>query len=116
MSELLLSLQSFQSEVNKNDGVKKLTKNWNPRMIIQSSNSEEVYTLAIQESSISEIIAGEVASAHEIRIEGDAEILRDVFNGKTNPAEAVLNGEIAVYGEQSDQIKLDAISLVIWGL
>lgn len=116
MSNLLHSLQSFQLQVNKNDGVRKLTKNWNPKLIIQSSDSEEVYTVVIQDSTISEIIAGEASSEHEIRIEGEAEILRDVFNGTMNPAEAVLNGEMAVYGEQGDQIKLDAISLVIWGL
>lgn len=116
MSKLLTSLSNFQSEVNKNESVKKLTKDWNPRLIIQSSDSEEVYTLVIEESTIATITPGEHSANHEIRIEGDVEILQNVFMGKLNPAEAVLNGEMAVYGEQSDQIKLDAISLIIWGM
>lgn len=116
MSELLKSLQEFQQEVNTNENVHKLIKNWNPNFIIESSDTGEFYTLEVYDMRIKNILEGEVNSDHEIRIEGDDEILTAIFTGDLNPAEAVLNGELMVYGDQNDQLKLDAISLVIWGM
>jgi hypothetical protein len=42
--------------------------------------------------------------------------LEALFTGKLNPVEAHSNGILEVYGEPKDQVKLDAITLVLWNV
>lgn len=116
MTAIKHQLQAFQEKLNANQQIGKLINNWNPNIIIKALNSDEQYTMFVADGKISHIENGLFESAHEITIEGDSDILLKVFSGTTNPAEAVLDGELFVYGGDQDQIKLDALTLVIWGM
>ena len=114
---LLDSLRNFKEEVQQNENVHKLVKNWNPNIILETMDTEQIYTLQVRDCLIDQILNEEnEESNHIIRLEADEEILTTIFSGEMNPAEAVLNGELVVFGDAKDQIKLDAITLLIWGM
>lgn len=115
MSELHQILSSFADKVNANDKVGRLISNWNPNIILSTTDSEAVFTIIVRNARISDITVGEEASGHEIRMEAASDILRSIFTGRTNPATAVLTGDLAVFGEAADHIRLDAVSMLIWG-
>ena len=116
MSELFSCLVKFQNEVNTNESVVRLVKNWEPNIIIKSLNSEEIFTILIRDLKIESIVEEEQKSEHQILLEADEDILHSIFDGQTNPAEAALNGDLFVFGDQKDQIKLDAVTLLVWGM
>jgi putative sterol carrier protein len=116
MNQLRASLDNFQSKANANDNVHKLVKDWSPNIIIETMDTDESYTLLVRDERIAEILENQANSSHEIRLEGDTDVLQAIFYGDRNPAEAVLNGDLAVFGNPNDQIKLDAITLLIWGM
>jgi len=39
-----------------------------------------------------------------------------VFSGDYNPAHALIDGELAVFSNEKDKVKLEAITMVIWGM
>jgi hypothetical protein len=116
MSTLLESLENFKERVKENDNVHKLVQNWDRNIVVEAMDTESIYTLLIRNSTIETIIEDENEDESVIRLEADEDVLSTIFTGKLNPAEAVLNGELVVFGDPADQIKLDAITLLIWGM
>lgn len=116
MSTLRNTLDSFKDLVNNNEKVKLLFKNWNPNIVIEESLENQKFTMVIKDQGIQNVLEGAMPSDHQISIEAEEDVLIEVFSGESNPAEVVLDGQMAVYGSDSDQIKLDAISLIIWGM
>jgi hypothetical protein len=39
-----------------------------------------------------------------------------VFTGALNPVRANLDGELAVFASDRDNVKLDAVCMVLWGM
>ncbi|MEI6950396.1 hypothetical protein V9K67_24655 [Paraflavisolibacter sp. H34] len=113
---LIERLSSFRETVNGNHQVKKLLAGWEPNIIIETSDTAESYSLLIRDKAVAGVLEGKQEQKHQIVVEGDEDILDQVFSGSLNPAEAVLDGQIAVYGNDKDQLKLDALCLVIWGM
>ena len=48
-------------------------------------------------------------------LRGGSDVLQAVFSGTRSPLGAYTDGELEVYGNPKDQIKLDVIALVLWG-
>ncbi len=115
MSELHQVISSFADKVNANDKVGRLISNWNPNIILSATDRDAVFTLRVRDTKIQSVAVGEESARHEIRMEADGEVLRAIFTGQTNPATAVLTGDLAIFGEAADHIRLDAVSMLIWG-
>ncbi len=118
MKTLMSCLQNYQLEFNASDDLGKVLKNWNPHLEISTTDGSLRYSISIQDAKVIDISERSADSDkdHSIKIEGSEEILMEIFTGVTNPAEAVLNGDLFVFASDMDKIKLDAISLIIWGL
>ena len=110
------SLAQFQKTVNANLRLPPILKGWEPDIVLEPSDTSTPVVLQVRNAKIADIVDGSSAAPHVIRIQGTTDILRTIFDGTTNPSEALLDGGIAVVGSDKDQVKLDAISLVIWGL
>ena len=114
-TDLKQCLQKFKVKVNENDRIKKLIRGWNPAIIIEANDKQLFFTLLIENEKIFSIVDSKEEKNHQIHIQGSNNVLQSIFSGDLNPAEAVLDGKIAVFGDDKDQIKLDAISLILWG-
>ena len=114
MQPLITILKSFQEKANTTEKIKKLITGWNPNIIIRAMDTSDVYTFIVADLKISAILSGEINSDHQVTVEGNQDVLIEIFTGKVNPAQALLDGLIAVYGEQKDQVKLDIITMMLW--
>lgn len=109
-------LSHFQGDVNGNPRLKNLLKGWNPSVVLDALDTGRSFTLKLDEGCIADVETGKHERPHSILIQSTEEVLGRVFSGRLNPARAVLDGDLAVFGSDKDQVKLDAISLVLWGL
>ncbi|MCL8268332.1 SCP2 sterol-binding domain-containing protein [Leptospira weilii] len=116
-STILECLTLFQEKVNENPRMKTLLKNWNPIILVESNDLNDKYFLTIRDTKIVDIQNNYSEDInHLIHLRANSENIVSVFSGKLNPANAFLNGTLEVFAQEKDQIKLDAISLVLWGI
>jgi len=109
-------LSTFVQSVNTHPSVGKLLKGWEPLLTIEATDDGQRFHLRVQNSKVAEVGAADAETSHSILVRGESTVLRDVFSGTVNPAQAYLEGNLEVFGSDRDQIKLDAISLVLWGM
>jgi len=115
-SSLPECLRTFVQSVNTHPSIGKLLKGWEPLLLIEATDGGQQFNLQVQDSKLGEVGVGAADAPHSILVRGDSAVLRDVFSGALNPAQAYLEGSLEVFGSDRDQIKLDAISLVLWGM
>jgi len=118
-SGLLSSLYDFQKTFNENQRVKKLTKGWNRFLKAEATDTGEIYTVTVQDVAISAIEPGCTLAEDDenlITLQAAEEALVRIFIGKYNPAHALIDGALAVFSNERDKVKLEAIAMVIWGL
>ncbi len=113
---LLNSLLDFRDRVNENAKLKTFLKGWEPVISILTSDTGEAYSLVVKNETVTQVLLENMDHNHKIDVEGDETTLDQVFSGNLNPAEALLDGQLAIYGNEKDQLKLDAIALIIWGM
>ena len=109
-------LDTFRDSVNGHPRLQKLLVGWKPNILIEAVDTGEIFTLVVDGAEIHEVEKRALESDWLMRVEAEDEVLRDVFSGRRNPGEAYLDGDLAVFGSDKDQVKLDAITLVIWGM
>ena len=109
-------LGQFVAAVNDNPRIKKILKDWNPLVVLQTTDTDEQLHFRIAETTVSMPSPGDAEAPHRIVLQATEETLRSVFSGVVNPVQAHLAGELAVFATDRDNVKLDAICLVLWGL
>lgn len=108
------SIVRFVEDANGNAKVKKIISGWNPNIMVTSLDSDLAITVQVRGGELT-LMDGTHASAHAITLEARDEVLSRIFVGKTNPAEESIDGHLQVYGDARDQIKLDVLTMVLWG-
>jgi hypothetical protein len=116
MLPVLEALQRFRLKANASERVRRITATWHPTLFVECTDTGARYRLCIDGGAIAAIdrTYSEPDDA-ALLIRGDSGVLAAVFGGSIHPLHAYNDGELQVYGSQSDQVKLDAVSLVIWG-
>jgi putative sterol carrier protein len=109
-------LQKFKSLVNGNARARALIKSWNPDIVLQALDGTKAFSLTIRNEAVEKIEPGTSESSHQIGIRASEAMLISIFSGDVNPSTAFIDGELEVYGSDIDRLKLDALTLVIWGV
>ena len=112
-------LRDFQSRFNANEQVKKLVKGWDRSILIEATDSEAIFTVILQNLVITGVKAGDEGNADDdnlVHLQASEENLIKIFSGDYQPATALIDGELAVFSSEPDKVKLEAISIVIWGM
>ena len=93
-----------------------MLKDWRPEFFIQTADEAETFRIEFRDGQVEHVAkVGDEPGDGALLLRGDGTILDRVFNGTLSPLKAYTDGALEVYGSQKDQIKLDAIALVVWG-
>ena len=110
-------LRHFQDTFNNNERVQKLIKNWDRSVIVEATDTEAVLTMTIRNLAMTEVKAGAHPEGdNPVHLQAAQDSLIRIFSGDYNPAHALIDGELAVFSSEKDKIKLEAITMVIWGM
>jgi hypothetical protein len=115
MTPLGHALREFSVRVNGHSHVRALARKWQTSLYVQGLDSPECFRLVLEEGQIVKIEPTEPPTHDTLLLRGDTQVLESVFSGRLHPLSAYNEGQLEMYGPQADQIKLDAISLLIWG-
>ncbi|NTW05788.1 MAG: sterol carrier protein [Peptococcaceae bacterium] len=112
-NEITESLQAFAEEYSNNKRLKIMNKDWNRKILVLANDIESGHTLVLNEGELS-FTEGNVENP-DLTVISDSEILVDMFYGDITPAEPYLKGTLKIIGSEDDILRLDFISLLIWG-
>lgn len=111
--EITGSLNAFKDNFNKNDRLKVMNRDWDRVVVIKATDVESLHSLTIREGVVS-LIEG-ASENPDLTVISDSETLADIFYGDMTPTEPYNNGTLRIMGSEDDIIRLDFISLMIWG-
>jgi len=109
-------LADFQREVNRNERVRRLIQGWDRRIVVEPLDEDGPYTMVVRELEVAEVRPGLAEGDGVVHLQADALVLKRIFTGGYNPATAVLDGALAVFSDERDKVKLEAVAIVIWGI
>jgi hypothetical protein len=112
MSTLDESLQVFCQRVNSHPRMRSLLATWDRDIDVSPTDSDDLYRMRCRESLLS-VVAIEDREP-EIVMRAPKSMLTSVFSGDSNPAMLFLYGDLQVFATDRDQVKLDAIALILW--
>ena len=115
-ADLRSCLIDFQQRFNTNTRVKKLIKKWNRSVMLEALDSAVAYSFIVENQELTSIVPGLVERDPPIHLQADEEILIRIFSGDYNPSHALIDGVLAVYSDERDKVKLEAMAMVLWGL
>jgi putative sterol carrier protein len=112
-------LRAFQKTFNGNEQVKKLIKGWNRSLVLKATDTGAGLTVIVNDLMVTDVNEGardEDDDDETIHLQASEDTLVRIFSGDYNPANALIDGELAVFSSEKDKVKLEAISIVIWGM
>ena len=111
-------LDNFKNQVNGNAQIQRIVKGWNTDVALEERDTATSWRLRVKEGIIQAVERSNPAANDDcpMRIVGEADAIRAVFEGRINGIRANNDGLIEIYGPMGDQVKLDAIALILWGL
>lgn len=109
-------LKNFQKTFNDHARVKKLIKGWNRSVMLDATDTGSQFSMIISDLQMTEIKKGLIEMDPPIHLQAEEKILIRIFSGSYNPATALIDGALAVFSDERDKVKLEAMAMVIWGL
>jgi hypothetical protein len=119
-SALRAGLERFQGDVNVHPQMDKVLRDWEPTILIEcSDDAAQSYILSVRGRKIVEVVAPIAIDAQascDIRVRGSVQTLTEIFGGSLSPVTAFDEGLLQIFASERDQIKIDTISLILWGV
>ncbi|MFZ5642015.1 MAG: SCP2 sterol-binding domain-containing protein [Bacillota bacterium] len=111
--EITESLEAFEEAYSKNARLKVMNRDWDRNVLILADDTESQHTLILKEGELS-FTEGKTAEP-DLTVISNSDILADMFFGDITPTEPYMNGTLRIIGSEDDILRLDFISLLIWG-
>jgi hypothetical protein len=113
---VLECLQRFRTLVNSNARAKKLLKGWDPVVLVEPTDADARYYLHVRDAEVCLSTSDSRDGVDNlVHVRGTRQELARVFSGEKSAARAVLDASLEVFAADRDQVKLDAITMIIWG-
>ena len=90
-----------------------MNRDWSRRIQLEPDDTQHLHWLVSDEGLVS---AGEgPVDNPDMLIQAPEEILTAIFSGEMTPTEPYNAGDLLVRGQQDDIMRLDILTLLIWG-
>jgi len=109
--ELCEAFADWRARSNDNPRLSKMVKGWDRVVHFATTDTEDGFTMQVQDQKLSELVVGHVGQP-DVIVTGSSEDFCDMFWGDLNPSEKYMSGEITLAGSQQDVMRIDAISMV----
>jgi hypothetical protein len=112
---LIDALLQFRDRVNADSRLQTVLRGWEPVIVVEVPGGGWKQYLVVRDGRITGIGPECKDSTHLVHLLAEEHVLIAIFTGGLNPTEAFLNGDLQIFASDKDQVKLDAISLMLWG-
>jgi len=99
--------------VNKDARLRDMNRDWSRLIRVEPSDGTEAFRVSYQEGVME--VDRTLEGSFDIVLRAPEEVLARVFSGEASPTEPYLDGSLTIQGSQEDVLRLDFLSLMIWG-
>lgn len=111
--ELRECLAKFRDRCNSDQQLRQMLRDWDRLILVRATDLAAECFLAVRDGEV--FLEEGVAAQADLTVMADSQLLTDLFSGRITPTEPYLNGSLRVLGTEEDVMRLDFISLMIWG-
>ncbi len=108
---LKTALGAFAGRINADPKLRKMVAGWDRAIALEATDGDGAGILVRG----GEVLVAELPAQPDIRLSASQGVLTDVFSGRLSPTEPYVDGSLRVEGSQEDVLRLDFLSLMIWG-
>jgi putative sterol carrier protein len=90
-----------------------MNRDWDRTVLVLANDIESVHTMVLKDGELS-LRQGRQGEP-DMTVISDGDTLAAMFFGDITPTEPYLNGTLKIIGSEDDIMRLDFISLLIWG-
>jgi hypothetical protein len=114
---MLEVLQQFSQRANENGDVRRVVGAWTVDLVLAACDADERWVLEVRDGCIVSVQSRAVdeGDSRQVEVSGTRAVLEALFSGGLNPVRAATRGDLEIYGDMSDQTRLDAVALILWG-
>jgi putative sterol carrier protein len=105
-------LEVFAAKINGDARLRQMIADWDRVIRVEPSDGPPPETLVVAGGAVA---VGPAEAEAAIVLRAPAEVLASIFRGERSPTEPYLDGTLRVIGSQEDVLRLDFLSLMIWG-
>ena len=114
-SDLKTSLVQFSALVEAHPRMQTLLKGWDRTLVVHAIDNAHSYTLRFEGCRVADLRDGAAPPGDgTIVVKGSEEVLTGIFSGTLNPTSEYFDGRLHLDASESDQVKLDAVTLILW--
>jgi putative sterol carrier protein len=106
------TLRAFAERVNADERLRKMLAGWERLVRLEASDQPLAAAFRVSQGRV-EVVPPE--GEPDIVLRSDAGTLVGMFAGTLSPTEPYLDGTLTILGSQEDVLRLDLLSLMIWG-
>ncbi len=111
---LFEALDLFRAKINENARLQQMNRDWNRDIAVVAKDLPEVQaSIEMREGQMD--WRPQAAENPHIVLTAPADVLIGIFRGDSTPTEPYLDGSLTLRGSQEDVLRLDFVSLMIWG-
>lgn len=111
--EITESIKQFHKGYAANKKLKIMNRDWDRTVLVLAEDIESVHTLVLKNGELN-FHEGK-SDQQDLTVISNSEVLADMFYGDITPTEPYMNGTLRIIGSEDDILRLDFISLLIWG-
>ncbi|MGQ9557106.1 MAG: SCP2 sterol-binding domain-containing protein [Desulfurispora sp.] len=111
--EITESLRAFTDGYNANQRLIMMNRDWDRIILVKADDLDSEHTLTLRNGELTMREGG--VDHPDLTVMADSEILADMFYGDITPTEPYMNGSLRIIGSEDDIVRLDFISMLIWG-
>jgi putative sterol carrier protein len=111
---LARALDAFVDRFQAEPRLKAMTAGWDRTIAIEPTDLAAPFWLRVEGGTLRRL-PGPPAVPPEITMRAASDLLRAVFAGETSPTEPYMSGELRLIASEADVMRLDVITLMVWG-
>src|SRR6266511_2669781 len=113
-SRLVRSLCVFRDRLNDHPRARSLLRDWDRDISVEATDTEERAVMVLRNTKIEALVSAPGDAQVVVTVRAPRDLLCAVFSGEMNPTTLFLDGALQVFATDRDQMKLDALSLLLW--
>ncbi len=113
VEEVGRALDGFVERFAAEPRLKAMTAGWDRTIEVRSDDQGERFWLRVEGGVLRHLSAP--AGTPEMVMSARSDLLRDLFAGRISPTEPYLTGDLRLIASEADIMRLDVITLMLWG-
>lgn len=107
------TVSAFAARINDDPRLRKMVADWDRQIALVAVDEDVAAGFSVAGGRVSPLF--EAPEAPDVLLRSDVATLVGVFRGEMSPTEPYVSGQLTVQGSQEDVLRLDFLSLMIWG-